>query len=288
MGRMGLAAVGGRRSWDRANLLLRCTPGYRTAKGGITAPGASRRGVSTDGKELRHLRARDGTEAVGLAGGDRAVGPAHPSSHVGPAADQGEEAVGGRVGVAAIAEEGVAAGLEIRDLWREGHTVEATVRVASSRPASCTLVLHTEEKGEFRRIPMSAIGPYTHHAVFQPPTGRNSSLWASAEVTVAGETTVVPGNRPPSRVGPVPAADILGRLAGDLPALPVKGDPLLLNGKQAGYVTSALRSGKYHANIALGYVHRDANPLGTELRLRTEHGESPAKVSCLPFAPAWS
>lgn len=78
------------------------------------------------------------------------------------------------------------------------------------------------------------------------------------------------------------------RLADDLSALPVKGDKLLKDGREVGYLTSALKSTRHNANIALGYVRREANALGTELSLKTDAGESPARVVCLPFAPEWS
>jgi folate-binding protein YgfZ len=73
------------------------------------------------------------------------------------------------------------------------------------------------------------------------------------------------------------------RLADDLTVLPVKGDKLLLGGKQVGYITSALASPALKANIAFGYARKEANEIGTELVLRTAAGESPARVVALPF-----
>ena len=73
------------------------------------------------------------------------------------------------------------------------------------------------------------------------------------------------------------------RLADDLPALPVRGDKLFHTGKEVGYVTSAVKSPTLNANIALGYVRREANQIGNELTLRTATGESPAKIVALPF-----
>jgi glycine cleavage system aminomethyltransferase T len=49
-------------------------------------------------------------------------------------------------------------------------------------------------------------------------------------------------------------------------------------------VTSAVKSPKLNATIALGYVRREANQIGNELTLRTALGESPAKIVQLPFA----
>ncbi len=48
-------------------------------------------------------------------------------------------------------------------------------------------------------------------------------------------------------------------------------------------MTSAVKSPSLNANIALGYVRREANQIGNELTLRTAAGESPAKIVELPF-----
>ena len=74
------------------------------------------------------------------------------------------------------------------------------------------------------------------------------------------------------------------RLAANLESLPKKGDKLFHAGKEVGYVTSAVKSPALNANIALGYVRREANQIGNELTLRTAVGESPAKIVGLPFA----
>lgn len=74
------------------------------------------------------------------------------------------------------------------------------------------------------------------------------------------------------------------RLADDLKALPAKGDKLFHAGKEAGHVTSAVASPTLKANVALGFVRKEANEVGTELALRTASGESLAKVVELPFA----
>lgn len=73
------------------------------------------------------------------------------------------------------------------------------------------------------------------------------------------------------------------RLADDLPGLPVKGDKLFKDGKEAGFITSATASPRLQANLALGYVRREANEPGNELRLQTALGESPVKIVSLPF-----
>jgi glycine cleavage system aminomethyltransferase T len=74
------------------------------------------------------------------------------------------------------------------------------------------------------------------------------------------------------------------QLADGLKGLPAKGDKLFHDGKDAGYVTSALASTSLKANIALGYVRREVNEIGTELVLRSADGETAAKVVRLPFA----
>jgi folate-binding protein YgfZ len=73
------------------------------------------------------------------------------------------------------------------------------------------------------------------------------------------------------------------RLADDLKSLPARGDKLLSGGKDAGYVTSAAKSPALRANIALGYVRREAGAIGTELTVRGTSGESLARVVELPF-----
>ena len=73
------------------------------------------------------------------------------------------------------------------------------------------------------------------------------------------------------------------RLADDLRTLPQKHDKLFHNGKETGFVTSAVKSPALNANIALGYIRREAGQTGTELTLRTAAGESPAEIVELPF-----
>jgi glycine cleavage system aminomethyltransferase T len=68
-----------------------------------------------------------------------------------------------------------------------------------------------------------------------------------------------------------------------LKTLPQKGDKVFHNGKEIGYVTSAVKSPALNAHIALGYVRREANQIGTELALRTADGESAATIVELPF-----
>ena len=72
-------------------------------------------------------------------------------------------------------------------------------------------------------------------------------------------------------------------LADDLAELPKRGDKLVRGDKEAGFITSALASPAFRRNIALGYVRREWNEPGTELRVRTQEGESPARIVPLPF-----
>jgi folate-binding protein YgfZ len=73
------------------------------------------------------------------------------------------------------------------------------------------------------------------------------------------------------------------RLADDLGALPGRGDKLFLDGKEAGYITSALASPAFHANIALGYVRKEANQTGAHLILHSASGPSPVAIVKLPL-----
>ncbi|HEV2436551.1 MAG TPA: glycine cleavage T C-terminal barrel domain-containing protein [Verrucomicrobiae bacterium] len=65
--------------------------------------------------------------------------------------------------------------------------------------------------------------------------------------------------------------------------LPQRGDKLFRDGKEVGYITSAVKSPVLEANIALGFVRREANQIGTELTLRTASGENSVKIVELPF-----
>jgi folate-binding protein YgfZ len=73
------------------------------------------------------------------------------------------------------------------------------------------------------------------------------------------------------------------RLADDLKTLPQKGDKLFHQGKEIGYLTSAVKSPALTANIALGYVRGEANQIGTELTLHAASGDSTVKIVELPF-----
>ena len=72
------------------------------------------------------------------------------------------------------------------------------------------------------------------------------------------------------------------RLPDDLTALPTRGDKLLREGREIGSVTSAIRSPAAGV-IALGYVRRECNAVGTELTLHTAGADVSAKIVPLPF-----
>ena len=76
------------------------------------------------------------------------------------------------------------------------------------------------------------------------------------------------------------------RLADGLKDLPRKGDKLFVGDKEAGYITSAAASPIFNANLALGYVRKEHNQIGTTLTARTSSGEFAAKIVPLPFSRA--
>jgi folate-binding protein YgfZ len=70
------------------------------------------------------------------------------------------------------------------------------------------------------------------------------------------------------------------RLATD--SLPMRGEKLFSAGKEVGHITSAVKSPQF-GNIALGYVRREVNQIGSEVTLRTAAGESVATIVPWPF-----
>lgn len=75
------------------------------------------------------------------------------------------------------------------------------------------------------------------------------------------------------------------RLTSEATALPVPGDKLFQGAKEVGYITSVVLSPVIHAGIALGYVHREANAIGTELQVRHGATELRAQIVELPVRP---
>lgn len=68
------------------------------------------------------------------------------------------------------------------------------------------------------------------------------------------------------------------KLEGEVKDVPVKGAKLFLGEKDAGYVTSAVRSPLCKAVIAFGYVRRGADQTGAELLVQTPGGKVPAQI----------
>jgi len=73
------------------------------------------------------------------------------------------------------------------------------------------------------------------------------------------------------------------RLADNLKTLPARGDKLFKDGKEVGHITSSVASPEFEANIALGYVRREVNAIGTELKLPSNAGESGVTIVKLPL-----
>jgi glycine cleavage system aminomethyltransferase T len=71
------------------------------------------------------------------------------------------------------------------------------------------------------------------------------------------------------------------RLGGQ--ALPKKADKLYLDEKEVGYITSAIHSPMLTTNIALAYVRREHNAIGTELTAHSGPDRLPARIVPLPF-----
>src|SRR5688572_1933622 len=75
------------------------------------------------------------------------------------------------------------------------------------------------------------------------------------------------------------------RFADALPEPPRKGDKLFADGKEVGYVCSAIRSPALKAYIGFGYVRREHNEVGAELKLHSSGHESAATIVPTPFVP---
>jgi folate-binding protein YgfZ len=73
------------------------------------------------------------------------------------------------------------------------------------------------------------------------------------------------------------------RFAENSDALPPKGARILSGEKEVGYVSNAIHSPILNADIALGYVRREHNQIGTELKIRSTDGERAVKIVSIPF-----
>jgi len=73
------------------------------------------------------------------------------------------------------------------------------------------------------------------------------------------------------------------RLAAGHGAAPTPGDKLWHQGQMVGHLTSVVHSPGLDADIALGYVRRECNEVGTRLEVKSTQGESSATIVPLPF-----
>lgn len=73
------------------------------------------------------------------------------------------------------------------------------------------------------------------------------------------------------------------QLEGNLQGLPPRGTTLFQNGKEAGYLTSSTQSPSSRKLIALGYVRKEFNQTGTELKIGSSNGDSVARIVELPL-----
>jgi folate-binding protein YgfZ len=64
---------------------------------------------------------------------------------------------------------------------------------------------------------------------------------------------------------------------------PKKADKLVKDGKEVGYVTSAVNSPRLGSILALAYVRREVDQPGDTLLVRSAQGEIPARITHLPF-----
>ena len=76
------------------------------------------------------------------------------------------------------------------------------------------------------------------------------------------------------------------RLSGDDSDLPAKGCPIFHQGKEVGYITSAVWSPRYKGNIALGYVRKECNHPGSKVQVGAVDSDCQAEVMALPMEQA--
>lgn len=73
------------------------------------------------------------------------------------------------------------------------------------------------------------------------------------------------------------------RLTHDSATLPARGEKLFKDGREAGYLTSVVKSPALNANVALGYVRREVNQAGNEFALGSADRDNRARLVGLPF-----
>jgi len=67
--------------------------------------------------------------------------------------------------------------------------------------------------------------------------------------------------------------------------VPAKGAVLRQDGRDVGHVTSAVLSARLARPIALGYVRKECNSMGTQLEVAIGNQSSPVTITELPFIP---
>jgi folate-binding protein YgfZ len=76
------------------------------------------------------------------------------------------------------------------------------------------------------------------------------------------------------------------KLPANLPELPTKGTKLFRDGREVGQIMSVLRSPAHGTNLALGYVRKECNQVGTEVWLGGPATTAVAVIVALPFTSA--
>ncbi len=74
-------------------------------------------------------------------------------------------------------------------------------------------------------------------------------------------------------------------LEGDIDKLPVRGQKIVLDGKERGYITSAIYSPTLKRPIALGFVRKECHTVGTRLKLAETLADTTLEIVSLPFVP---
>lgn len=64
-------------------------------------------------------------------------------------------------------------------------------------------------------------------------------------------------------------------------SVPARGDKIVKDGKEVGWITSAVYSPKLQRPIALGYVRKECHQIGSRLTVN----QAPAEIVTVPFAP---
>lgn len=74
-------------------------------------------------------------------------------------------------------------------------------------------------------------------------------------------------------------------LPAEAQVLPKRGDKIYWGDKEIGYVTSSTASPTLKTNVALAYLRRERNQLGSEVLIQTGQERVTARIASLPFSP---